>query len=148
MLVGALFFVDWCVLFGSRGSPRIWCEFFALVAWLTEIRFAERGVGRKLFAWMDDTYGVTLKRLERHYAPYNTVMPAAQVAMLELWDEIGLPHEASKQLNGQRLVIIGFEVDVVLFSFRHPLRQRFSSSSQPIDSSTHSVLNYLAGSKR
>jgi hypothetical protein len=35
----------------------------------------------------------------------------AQVRLLELWDEIGLPYEDKKQELGPILRIIGFDVD-------------------------------------
>jgi hypothetical protein len=45
------------------------------------------------------------------YAPYNKFLPAKQVKLLELWDELGIPHEERKQVYGSPLTIIGFEVD-------------------------------------
>jgi len=37
-------------------------------------------------------------------------MPSDQVHLLQLWDEIGLLHEESKQISGLSIPIIGFEV--------------------------------------
>ena len=38
-------------------------------------------------------------------------MPAKQAKLLELWDELGIPHEKEKQLSGPSLPILGFDVD-------------------------------------
>ena len=38
-------------------------------------------------------------------------LPSDQVTLLQLWDKICLPHEASKQICGSCIPIIGFEVD-------------------------------------
>jgi len=39
-------------------------------------------------------------------------MPKKQAALLQLWDEIGLPHEDHKQVFGRALGIIGLTVDL------------------------------------
>jgi len=38
-------------------------------------------------------------------------MPANQVKLLSLWDKLGIPHEPHKQVFGNRLMIIGIEVN-------------------------------------
>jgi hypothetical protein len=38
-------------------------------------------------------------------------LPSEQVSLLQLWDEIDLPHEEQKQINGTCIPIIGFDVD-------------------------------------
>ena len=43
-------------------------------------------------------------------------MPSEQVMILQLWDEIGLPHENSKQISGPVILCIGFEVDLNLMT--------------------------------
>ena len=45
------------------------------------------------------------------YAPYQCYYPTKQTRLLQLWDEIGLPHDKSKQEYAPVLRIIGFMVD-------------------------------------
>ncbi|KIJ38677.1 hypothetical protein M422DRAFT_176190 [Sphaerobolus stellatus SS14] len=45
------------------------------------------------------------------YEPYKKDLPAKQTQLLQLWDELGIPHEEPKQLWGTKLTIIGFDVD-------------------------------------
>ncbi|KAF8585446.1 hypothetical protein K439DRAFT_1615947 [Ramaria rubella] len=55
-----------------------------------------------------------------YYKPYESSYPSKQVALLHLWDEIGLPHSKNKQEFGQSLEIIGFHVDPQAMSFTMP----------------------------
>ena len=45
------------------------------------------------------------------YSGYQKMMPKAQVELLKLWDELGIPHKEKKQLSGDILAVIGFDVD-------------------------------------
>ncbi|KAF9039500.1 hypothetical protein BDZ89DRAFT_982034, partial [Hymenopellis radicata] len=45
------------------------------------------------------------------YDPYEQFYPTDQVRLLRLWDWLGIPHKAKKQVWGEVLVIIGFLVD-------------------------------------
>jgi hypothetical protein len=65
-----------------------------------------------IFAYVDDLYGWDEEGNLQYYPEYDQMMPVKQVAVLELWDHIGLPHSREKQLWGAVLVIIGFLVDV------------------------------------
>jgi len=47
-------------------------------------------------------------------------MPKNQVKLLELWDEINLPHKDSKQVYGSMLTVIGIEVDANVLSMTMP----------------------------
>jgi hypothetical protein len=38
-------------------------------------------------------------------------MPANQVKLLSLWDDLGIPHEPHKQVFGEKLTVIGIEVN-------------------------------------
>ena len=38
-------------------------------------------------------------------------MPTKQVMLLQLWDELGVPHEEKRQEWGTCITIIGFDVD-------------------------------------
>ena len=54
------------------------------------------------------------------YAPYNKSFPSQQTRLLELWDEIGIPHKCSKQIFGFQLAVLGIEVDAVNLTFTLP----------------------------
>jgi hypothetical protein len=47
----------------------------------------------------------------KYYWPYYRYFPTDQTKLLELWDEIGLPHEEWKQIYGPITPFIGFNVD-------------------------------------
>ena len=47
-------------------------------------------------------------------------MPANQVTILKLWDEINLPHKEKKQVYGSTLAIIGIEVDANALTMTMP----------------------------
>nr|GAT60586.1 predicted protein [Mycena chlorophos] len=111
--------VDRCNNFGSRGAARIFISFMALVMW---IAINERGITS--FLYMDDDFGAGRADEISYYSPYNDVFPSDQVATLQLWDEIGLPHEAPKQVWGPTLTIIGFEVDANTLTFTMPEKKR------------------------
>ena len=46
-----------------------------------------------------------------YYEPYGRSFPAGQTALLELWDDLGIPHKEKKQIFGSTLTIIGISVD-------------------------------------
>ncbi|KIJ24645.1 hypothetical protein M422DRAFT_194440 [Sphaerobolus stellatus SS14] len=99
--------VDRCLVFGNRGAPNIWCSFMALVIWIAiKVKFIE-----DLLHYMDDAFGYEMDPVLEYYAPYDKHYPKKQVALLRLWDELNLPHNAKKQEFGSSLVIIGFHVD-------------------------------------
>lgn len=47
----------------------------------------------------------------KYYTPYKQYFPTDQTKLLELWDEIGLPHEERKQIYGLVIPFISFDVD-------------------------------------
>ncbi|EIW79270.1 hypothetical protein CONPUDRAFT_32939, partial [Coniophora puteana RWD-64-598 SS2] len=68
------------------------------------------------FLYVDDNFGSERPGHVLFYAPYGTWLPASQARILELWDELGIPHEEKKQLYGTSLPIIGFLVDTAAMS--------------------------------
>lgn len=99
--------VDRCNSFGNRGSQRLWVGFMALVTWIAiEVRKLEH-----LKLYTDDCFSFELASSREYYAPYDTKFPRKQARLLKLWDELGIPHEPRKQVFGQSLVILGFNVD-------------------------------------
>lgn len=105
--VDGQFHVDRCNCFGNRAGGWVWASFISLVLWI--------GVNVKgledLFGYVDDDFSWELADNLLYYPPYDKNLPAKQVKYLELWDELGIPHEEDKQLFGKQLCIIGFEVD-------------------------------------
>ncbi|KAJ7067286.1 hypothetical protein C8F01DRAFT_1208405 [Mycena amicta] len=92
-------YVDRCNNFGNRGAAHIWTVFMALVV------------------YMDDNFGASLAEKVEYYAPYGDILPADQAATLNLWDELGIPHDYPKQVSGRKLTVIGFEVDTIAMTF-------------------------------
>lgn len=99
--------VDRCNSFGNRGSQRLWVGFMALVTWIAiEVRKLEH-----LKLYVDDCFSFELASHTAYYGPYQMKFPKKQKKLLQLWDEIGLPHDQRKQVFGPSLVILGFNVD-------------------------------------
>ncbi|OBZ74757.1 hypothetical protein A0H81_05566 [Grifola frondosa] len=111
--------VDRCNLFGSRGTQRIFCALMCLIMW---IAVAIREIDH--LNYVDDDFGFEEEGLVLFYQPYATYLPAKQVRLLLLWDEVGLPHERKKQEYGQVLTIIGFEVDPNAMTVTLPIESR------------------------
>jgi len=65
-----------------------------------------------LWIYMDDLFGIDDEGNLTWYVKYNREMPMNQVKLLMLWDKLVIPHEPHKQLFGERLMIIGIEVNV------------------------------------
>jgi hypothetical protein len=70
-----------------------------LIVW---IAIHKKGV-HHLLHYMDDAWSYDLDERLHFYQPYEAFFPKKQVSLLELWDEIGLPHEKSKQVYGRSL---------------------------------------------
>ncbi|EJD54602.1 hypothetical protein AURDEDRAFT_27138, partial [Auricularia subglabra TFB-10046 SS5] len=69
-----------------------------------------------ILAYVDDCFSYDdFYKLEL-YEPYGRLVPPKQAALLRLWDYIGLPHSDDKQVNGNPLRIIGFDVDANLMT--------------------------------
>ena len=64
-----------------------------------------------LFGYIDDNFSFDEEGNVMWYAPYQCYYPTKQTKLLQLWDEIGLPHDKSKQEYAPILRIIGFMVD-------------------------------------
>jgi hypothetical protein len=100
--------VDRRMNFGNAGSPRGFLSFSGCTSWIArEIR----GI-TDLYSYMDDFFSWDKKGRVAWYAPYNKFMPEKQVQLLLLWDELGIQHKEKKQLFGEVLVIIGFQLDI------------------------------------
>ena len=64
-----------------------------------------------LFGYIDDNFSFDEEGNVTWYDPYQCYFPAKQTGLLKLWDEIGLPHDKSKQEYAPVLRIVGFMVD-------------------------------------
>jgi hypothetical protein len=81
--------------------------FVSLVLWIAVFK-------RDLHAlkcYVDDHFSFCIAGDLELYSGYDALLPSDQVALLQLWDEISLPHKEAKQISGTCIPIIGFEVD-------------------------------------
>ena len=101
------FCIDRCNNFGGRASQKIWWSFISLVLWIAVF---QRNL-RALKCYVDDNFSFAIAGDLELYARYDAFLPSEQVSLLQLWDEINLPHEEQKQINGTCIPIIGFDVD-------------------------------------
>lgn len=99
--------VDCDNCFGGRGSPGIYIPFDGLVTWIAK----KVKLIPDLWMYMDDSFGIDEERNMLWYHHYGKNMPTNQVKLLSLWNELGIPHEWSKQIFGNKLTAIGIEVN-------------------------------------
>jgi hypothetical protein len=86
-----------------------------------------------LLHYMDNAWSCDMDSALVFYPPYNEYYPMKQVRLLQLWDEISLPHEKSKQLFGKSLRIIG--VMTRLFCHNSAPKHTAPNSKKPISHS-------------
>ncbi len=104
------------MVFGNCASGCLWCLFFGLVCWIGAQEF---GI-KELLHYVDDTFNVSFSESLTYDKPYNQQMPSDQAHFLQLLDEIGVPHEDTKQQFGRLLDIIGLTVDLQELSITMP----------------------------
>jgi hypothetical protein len=102
--------------FGGRGSAAIYISFDGLVTWIAK----KVKLVPDLWTYMDDSFGIDEEGNKMWYQRYEKHMPVNQVKLLSLWDELGIPHEPHKQLFGEKLTIIGIEVNANSLTFTLP----------------------------
>jgi hypothetical protein len=66
---------------------------------------------QNLKCYIDDNCSFAHLGDVKYYLPYKCYFPTDQTKLLQLWDEIGLPHEERKQIYGPVIPFIGFDVD-------------------------------------
>lgn len=103
-------------VFGGATSGHCWWMVSALVLWIAEHVY---GI-QDLCDYVDDIFGWDYADNILFYERYGKLMPAHQVWLLWLWDELGIPHEEAKQVSGFSLPIIGFQVNVDQMSITMP----------------------------
>ena len=106
--------------FGNRGAGSLWGGFMGLVLW---IAIFVKGIP-DLFAYVDDTFSWEFADNVLWYEPYHRLLPAKQVRLLLLWDELCIPHEDVKQVSGSSLTIIGLDVDPNAMTITMPSQSR------------------------
>ena len=107
--------IDRVNVFGGSPSGPVFISLNALVAWIARI---ERLI--ESLTYVDDSFGIEEEIFMMIYAPYNKSFPSQQTRLLELWDEIGIPHKRSKQIFGSQLAVLGIKVDAVDLTFTLP----------------------------
>jgi len=110
------YYIDRVCCFGSSASFAIFASVNSLIAWVAQ---RDRGI-HSLITYVDDSSGPAVAGDMDLYKPYNTFYPSEQTALLRLWDELGVPHKAKKQVNGDTLPVIGIVVDPNRLSFTLP----------------------------
>ena len=108
--------IDHCCNFGNHASGGIFSSFFSLILW---IAIALHQI-LDLFSYCDDVFSFELESNILWYEPYQKFLPSKQAHLLELWDDIGIPHDEVKQVSGPVLTIISFEVNINKMSFTMP----------------------------
>ncbi|KAF8809075.1 hypothetical protein BYT27DRAFT_7222633 [Phlegmacium glaucopus] len=93
--------------FGSSALPAIFILFNSLVAWIAKYeKFFDY-----LADYIDDSSGCDLEGDTMFYKPYSINLPTHQKQLLDLWDELRIPHKHHKQLSRTPLTIIGISVN-------------------------------------
>ena len=105
--------VDRCNVFGGCGAGGLFISVNSLVAWIAK---EIKGI-QYLGNYVDDSSGCGIEGDNLTYEPYGKDFPRDQVILLNLWDELGIPHKPHKQIYGSPLPVIGITVDVNELSF-------------------------------
>ena len=117
--------VDRVNMFGGSSSGPIFISLNALMSWIA--RF-ERLI--ESLAYVDDSFGVNDSHDMTRYTLYNKDLPSQQARLLQLWDEIGIPHKEKKQVFGVKLTVLGIEVDAKELTFTLPLESKTRLSKE------------------
>lgn len=117
--------VDRVNMFGGTSSGPIFISVNSLVAWVAK---TERLVEN--LTYVDDSFGLEEVGNMSLYAPYGEEFPSQQTRLLQLWDEVGIPHKRKKQIFGSRLTILGIDVDLDLLSFTLPQESKDRLSAE------------------
>ena len=107
--------VDRVNVFGGSSLGPIFISVNSLVAWVA--RF-ERLI--ESLVYVDDSFGVEESGRMKFYTPYDRWFPTQQACLLELWDELGVPHKLKKQVFGSNLEVLGIEVNAESLTFTLP----------------------------
>ena len=100
-------YMDCCNIFGGHVSQCIWHAFMSLVIWIAVMKY----LIQLLYIYVDNSFSAQKKGEVLFYNCYRKLLSSNLTRLLQLWDFIGLPHEEKKQVFGDELPIIGFEVN-------------------------------------
>ncbi|KAF8232255.1 hypothetical protein L208DRAFT_1397668 [Tricholoma matsutake] len=114
--VDGQFHIDRCNTFGNRGGGWNWDSVISLVNWIG----TEKKKITDLLGYVDDNFGWEFAGNTKYYKPYKKHMPTKQTRLLQLLDELGIPHDENKQLSGPSLPILGYEVDANAMTVKVP----------------------------
>ena len=90
--------------FGNRGAGGLWGSFMGLTLWIAiHVKHLH-----DLLIYVDDMFSHELKENMSWYVPYHKLLPTKQAWLLELWDELGVPHDKLKQVYGPTLTSLDF----------------------------------------
>jgi len=95
-------YIDRNITFRNSGSPTIFISFNSLVVWIAK---HVRGIHR-LATYIDDSSGFDRSDDLLLYSPYGSPFPHHQTLLLQLWDDLRIPHKHSKQIFGPVIPII------------------------------------------
>ena len=79
----------------------------SLVIWIAVMKY----LIQLLYIYVDDSFSIQKRGEMLFYKHYRKLLPSNLTRLLQLWNFIGLPHEERKQVFGNELPIIGFEVN-------------------------------------
>ena len=99
--------VDSCNVFWGCAPQCLWHAFMFLVIWIAVMKY----LIQLLYIHVNDSFSVQMRGERLFYKQYHKYLPSNLTRLLQLWDFIGLPHEERKQVFGDVLPIIGFEVN-------------------------------------
>ena len=102
--------------FGNCGTSGLWGAFMGVILWIA-IHIKQI---LNLLAYVDDTFSWEFANNLLWIQPYACSFPAKQTHLLELWDELGIPHEQMKQLFSLLLTIVGFDVNTNAITITMP----------------------------
>ncbi len=118
-MIDGNFHIDCCCVFGNHTSGAIWTAFYALVLWAGVYVKGLPG----LLHYVDDAFSFEPDEALAFYAPYDGWYPKKQVGLLNLFDEVGIPHEKRKQEFGCELTIIGLQVSLDSMTITMPFEK-------------------------
>jgi len=102
--IGGQRHIDRCLVIGGRTSGHIWCTFMALVIWMA---IHIKGI-KDILHYVDNVWSYDPSWMLQRYDPYNELYPPKQVALLKLWDNIGLSHSKTSKFSEHHLSLSAF----------------------------------------
>ena len=116
MSINGKFYIDRCNTFGGCSLGSIFIAFNSLVVWIAknikQIKY--------LANYVNDSSGCGFADEMTFYAPYHHLFPQDQTTLLNLWDELGIPHKENKQVFRSPLPVIGINVNTNRMSLSLP----------------------------